>query len=384
MQNSIVCPKCGEKIEITEAFRSQIENEVNQSLSKKHEEELTEVKRQAEVQARKQIEEKYTLEQKDLQEQLKEARDKNEQFREQELQLRKEKRAMEEREKEFALEVEKKLATERKAIEEKVLKHAVDEHRLKDLEKEKVISDLKKALEDAQRKAQQGSQQLQGEILELNLEEVLRDNFRDDSIEEIEKGVSGADLRHIVKSGKGNTCGTILWESKQTKAWTDKWVSKLKADLRSEKANVPVIVTTALPEEAKSGLGLKDGVWVCSFDFVLPLATLIRQRLYEVAYQKAVQLHQGDKADLLYEFVTGHEFRQQVEALVEVYNEMQEQVVKERIVFEKQWRAREGQIKRLVFSTASIYGSMQGVVGSSMPQVKGLEMEELGSGTSSQ
>lgn len=380
MKDTITCPHCGEHIEVSEVLRKQVEAEVGKSLSAKHKKELEQARERAEELVRKTLEEEYRLEHKDLEEQLKEQKERIEQFREEELEMRRQRRKLEEEKKELALAVEKTLDEEREKIEEKALKQAAEEHHLKDKEKEKVIEDLKKALEEAQRKARQGSQQLQGEVLELDLESYLKEQFPQDTIEPVGKGVSGADVRQIVKSGRGTTCGVILWESKRTKTWSDKWMSKLKTDLRAEKAHVPIIVSSALPEEAENGMGLKDGVWVCSFAFVLPLATLVRQRLYDVAYQKAVNLHKGDKADLLYEYVTGHAFRQQVEALVEVFTEMQGQLDKERVAFEKQWKQREGQIRRLALSTANIYGSMQGLVGSSLPQVKGLDIGELESG----
>jgi hypothetical protein len=233
------------------------------------------------------------------------------------------------------------------------------------------------SLEEAKRKAQQGSQQTQGEVLELDLEETLRQEFPNDEIEPVGKGVKGADIRQIVKSPKGFVCGVILWESKRTKAWTDEWLTKLKDDLRAEKANIPVIVSTSLPKELKSLMGLIDGVWVTTYELFIPMATLLRKNLLDIGFQKAVSAHRGDKADLLYEYITGHEFRQQVEALAEVYHEMQEEISKERVAFEKIWKTREGQVKRLSLATANVYGSMQGLVGSSMPQVKGLDLPQL-------
>ena len=230
------------------------------------------------------------------------------------------------------------------------------------------------------RKAQQGSQQTQGEVMELDLEELLADAFSNDEILPVGKGVRGADIKQVVRSPKGYICGVILWEIKRTKAWSDGWVTKLKEDLRAEKANVPVIVSIETPKEAESGMGVKDGVWVVKYPLVLALGSLLRKSLLDVGYEKAVSLNRGKKADILYEYVTGHEFRQQVEALAESYHEMQEQLEKERIAMQRQWKAREMHIRKMIGATAEMYGSMQGLVGSSMPQVKGLEMMELESG----
>ena len=372
MDNSIKCPGCGQTIEITQILREQLEKENQESFQKK----LTEVQKNAEDKIRKELEEKSLLEVKELKTSLEEKEQKLSQMREEELKLRETKRKLEEREKDLELETQRKIDEERKKIEYEVLKRADDQHRLKDLEKEKTIQDLKKSLDEAQRKANQGSQQTQGEVLELDLENTLRIAFPNDQIEPVGKGVKGADVRQIVRSPRGIICGTVLWESKRTKAWTDEWLTKLKDDLRAEKSDIPVIVSTTLPKEAESGFGVKDGVWIVNYNLIIPLAVILRKSLLDVGYQKAISTNQGRKADLLYEFITGTEFRQQVEALVEVFSEMQDQLNKEKVAFEKIWKNREGQIKRLVSSTVNIYGGAQGLVGSSMPQIKGLELLE--------
>ncbi|MBI4129683.1 DUF2130 domain-containing protein [Candidatus Roizmanbacteria bacterium] len=380
MNNNITCPHCGEHIEISEALRKQIEVEVGKSLSEKHRKEIEDIRYKIQEETQQKLQKKYQEEQEVLQEELKENQERIAKFREQELLLRKKARELEEQKEELALEVEKRLSEEKKRIEETILKRTYEEHRLKDLEKEKVITDLKKALEDAQRRAQQGSQQLQGEVFELDIEDMLRREFPFDTIEPVGKGVRGADIRHIVKSQKGSICGVVLWEFKRTKLWQDGWIQKLKDDMRAEGAHVPIIVSTQLPKSIENGLGVVSGVWVCSPSYVLVLALLIRDKLYEVAKERYIQTQKGTKAELLYDYITGHEFRQQVEALAEVFIEMKQQILKEKIAFEKIWKVREAQVSRLISSTTNMYGSMQGLVGSSMPQVKGLEMEELTSG----
>ncbi|KKR72656.1 MAG: hypothetical protein UU14_C0003G0019 [Candidatus Roizmanbacteria bacterium GW2011_GWB1_40_7] len=380
MNNHLVCPHCKKEIEISEAFRHQIQEEVGKELTEKHQKEIEDLRHKMQEEIQKKLHKQFEEEQEELKEELIESKERIAKFREQELDLRKKTRELEEQKEEMALEVEKRLSEEKKRIEETVLKRALEEHRLKDLEKEKVINDLKKALEEAQIKAAQGSQQLQGEVFELDIEDLLRTSFPQDSIEEVGKGIKGADVKHIVKSRMGKPCGVILWEIKRTKNWTDGWIDKLKTDVRNEKANVPVIVTTALPADIENGLGIKDGVWICSFNFILPLAMLLRDRLHDVAKERFIQNNRGSTTDLVYDYVTGHEFKQQVEALVEVFAEMQNQVHKERIAYEKSWKQREAQVRKLFLSTASIYGSMQGLIGSSMPQVRGLELDELESG----
>ncbi|MEK7497513.1 MAG: DUF2130 domain-containing protein [Patescibacteria group bacterium] len=332
MANTLKCPKCGEEIELSQAFTSEIKAKV---------------------------EEKAKLEIDDLKKALQEKDEKVEELRDKELK--------------FRLEMERKIDFERKKVEEEVLKHAVEEHRLKDMEKDKKISDLMNSLEDAKRKAQQGSQQLQGEVLELDLEETLKNTFPNDEIEPVGKGVKGADVRQIVKSPKGFNCGVILWESKRTKDWKNEWLTKLKNDLRAEKANIPVIVTSVLPKGVKS-MEQVEGVWITTYELALPMASLLRKSLLDVAYEKAINLHKGEKADVLYEYITGHEFRQQVEALVEVYKEMNDEISKEKAAFERIWKAREGQVSRILISAAGMVGSIQGKVGQSALQVKGLDL----------
>ena len=379
MSNTIKCPHCGKPVEITKALEHQIEEKVFADINARHQKEIETIVQQTETKLKKQLDEKKILEITDLKKEIEEKDQKVEEFRTQELKLRQEKRRLEEKEKELELQTQRKIDEEKKKIEEQVLKQQQEKYHLKNKEKEKIIQDLKNSLEEAQRKAQVGSQQLQGEVLELDLEETLKATFPDDIIEPVGKGVKGADVRQIVKSPqKKYVCGVILWETKRTKAWTDKWVTKLKSDLRAEKANIPVIVTSALPKEINTGMGLKDGVWVTGFNLILPLAFLLRKNLLEVTREKVTAKYKDKKADILYQYITGHEFRQQVEALVEVYQEMQGQISKERAAFEKIWKARQGQVEKLLTSTAGVVGSIQGKLGQTALQVKGLDLLEDG------
>jgi hypothetical protein len=376
MLTTIVCPGCGKSIEVTQALVDQISRHLASDLEEKYKKELEIERKRAEEQARKELEEKNALELADLKKQLEEKDEKVREMRKEELKLREEKRKVEEKEKELALEVVRRVDEEKKKLEETLLKELQESYRLKDLEKEKVIQDLKKSLEDAQRKAQQGSQQTQGEVAELEFESTLRSTFLTDTIMPVEKGVKGADVRHIVKTAIGNTCGVILWEVKRTKAWSAEWVMKLKDDLRAEKANIPVIVSAVLPDEAKSGFGLLDGVYVVSFSLAIPVAHLLRKKLIDIAREKFISQNREGSAEKLYEYVTSHEFRQQIEAIVEVYQDMQVQILKERASFEKIWKTREAQVQKLLSSTAGVVGALRGLIGQSLPVVKGLELIE--------
>jgi hypothetical protein len=344
MQTTITCPHCKKTIEISEALSHQVEEKILAEQEEKHQQELAEMKKKlASAEAT-------------------------------ELSLRKEKNKLDEERRTFELDKQRQLDIEREKIRQKTAEEIMENQRMKDKEKDKVIDDLKKSLEDAQRKATQGSQQLQGEVQELDLEELLRREFPGDTIDPIGKGVLGADVRHIVRSPRGMDCGHILWESKRTKAWGGDWIDKLKEDMRNDKANIPAIVSEALPEEIKAGIGLKDGVWVAGLKYTLPLAMLLRKALLDSARQKMIAQNQATKAEELYGYVTSHEFAQQVESMIETYNEMQQQITRERTAFEKTWKQREAQVTRLLSGVAGIYGSMQGIAGPALPPIKNLEL----------
>jgi hypothetical protein len=215
--------------------------------------------------------------------------------------------------------------------------------------------------------------------MELDFEKTLQDEFRDDTIEPVAKGVKGGDVRQTVKSTRGTVCGVILWEIKRTKNWTEGWIAKLKTDLRAEKANIPIIVTEAMPKETGQDIYQHEGVWICKPKMAIILASLLRKGLLDAGYQKALGENRGSKADALYNFVTSHEFIQQIEGMVETYQEMIAQIPKERAVYERNWALREKQAQKLFLGTANIIGSMQGQIGqSSMPKIKGLELLESG------
>lgn len=379
MADTIKCPSCGTPIKIADSLAAQVEEDIKKGLEAEYKKKAEELEKKA----LKKAEEENALKFRDLEGELAEKKKLLEDSYGKELALRKKARELEEEKARLDVEIARRLDEERKSILSRVEKDIEEKYRLKQLETEKQLDDTKKALADAQRKAQQGSMQTQGEVLELDFENTLSQEFKNDEVIPVAKGVTGADIKQTVKSPiKGVNCGTILWELKHTKTWSDGWIDKLKNDLRSEKANVAVIVSTALPPEADKGMFLKDGVWICTLNLALPLAYLLRKNLLDVAYQKATVSHRGDKADMVYEYITGHEFQQQVEALVEVYKEIHEQIAKERAQLEKSLKTREAQAERLISGTVNIYGTIQGRVGAqSMPQVKGLEFPELEEGS---
>lgn len=359
MANTIKCPNCGEEIEISEALSQTIKSDLEKELTEK-------------IKARLDIETKERT--KILEEELKLKDQRLTESREAELKVRQEKIKLEDEKRSFEIEKQRQLDEERNKIRQQTLLEASDAHRLKDLEKDKIITDLKKSLEDAQLKASQGSQQLQGEVQELDLEEFLGRAFPLDEINPVGKGVRGADVSQVVKTSLGTVCGVILWESKRTKAWVDDWATKLKDDLRASKANIPVIVSTVLPKTIKTGFGFYEGVWVTEPNYTQPLAEILRKNLIDVAREKHNGKDRGTKADLIYTYLTSDAFVQQIQSIIEVHQNMQSQIQKERTAFEKLWKEREAQAERIMISTAGIYGSIQGVAGQSLPSVKGLDL----------
>lgn len=379
----IQCPKCGAPFEVTEALRESIaektREELRSEMSKDIAKEIEKERIKAASEAKKQTQEEFRIELKDKDEQIKEKDEALKIAREAELKARKREREADDKIKNSDLELEKKLAKEKNLLEADISKRFSEEQSLKEREHQKKIDDLVKQLNDAKLRAEQGSQQMQGEILELDLEESLKHAFPQDVIEPVEKGVKGADVRHKICSTSGKIVGVILWESKRTKNWQDGWIVKLKTDLRAEGANVPVIVSSALPDDAAGGFGQKDGVWICKPVLAIALAITLRNHVLEIAIAHAQSKNRGTLADSLYDYVTSHEFRQHVESMVETYREMKEQISKERIAYERSWKSRESQVDRMLTGTAQIVGSIQGRLGNSaFGPVKGLELLENG------
>jgi hypothetical protein len=380
MNTTVRCKKCGEEIEISEALRHELREEMSSALETEYKDKLLTAQKQAEEKAAKRITEEVEQKMREHEAEAKEVREKNKKLQEEQLEQMRLIRELKEKDEQRELEMEKKINVEREKLRDDLAKRYSDEYRLKELEKDKKISDMEKLVEELKRKAEQGSMQTQGEVLELDLEMMLRESFPTDDIVPVEKGIRGADIRQIVRTAHGNTCGVILWETKRTKAWSDGWVTKLKDDLRAEKANVPIIVSSVLPNEAESGFGMKDGVWVVSFPLIIPFARMVRDKLTEVAREKFLSQSKESRAEQLYGYITSHEFRQQIEAMLEEYKSMKEQIESERRAFERIWSKREIQVERIFRSTARIVGSIQGTVGSSMTQIKGLELLELEDG----
>jgi hypothetical protein len=396
--SNIKCPNCGTQFALNEALtdelsqlleteKTKLENEKKQLRSemekylKKKEEEFTtkandfdKQRVSIEQNAKRKSDEEFTVRLKAMEEERNEKVKQLQAFEKKQLDLLREKAELEQKQKNFDLELEKKMIEKRKDIEEDVQKR---EHELFDMkmkEKETQMESLKKTIEELKRKSEQGSMQTQGEAQELLLEELLKDSFPFDTISEVGKGVEGADCIQTVSTRSGQPCGTIIYESKNAKHWKNEWVDKLKNDKRNKKADVAILVTQAFPKNMNR-FGDVDGVWVCSFSEVIGLATVIRNGILQIHDIQKSDENKGDKMQLLYNYLTGNEFKDQVEAIVEGFVSMRNSITKERITMEKIWKEREKQIEKVLINTSGMFGSVKGIAGSSIGDIPLLDGE---------
>lgn len=285
-------------------------------------------------------------------------------------------RELDDAKREVELTVEKRVQEGLATTREQAKKEAEESLKLKVLEKEQTIASMGKQIEELRRKVEQGSQQLQGEVQELELEALLVAKFPRDTIEPVPKGEHGADaLQHVV-GPSGQPCGTIIWESKRTKNWSDGWLTKLREDQRTAKAEIAVIVSQSLPKGVET-FGLVDNVWVTHPKTVLPVAITLRHTLIEVAAARQASEGQQTKTEMIYQYLTGPRFRHRVEAIVEAFSSMQEDLDKEKKAITKQWAKREEQIDHVMQATVGMYGDLQGIAGKSLKEIEGLEIKAL-------
>jgi len=403
-EQTIKCPHCGKDIPLTEALTHQIQEKVRNELEielrekeqnlegrerellkrikavensqKTVEEEVVKrveaEKEKLTQEAKQKAEEKLSLELKDLQEQIKEKNKEIEVAQKKELELRKRQREIEGREKSLELEMTRKIDEERKKIEEETTRKTIEEQRLKFLEKEKTIEDLKKQIGELKRRAEQGSQQLQGEVQELDLETFLKEHFIFDAIQPVPKGVRGADVLQKVYTKKETPCGIILWETKRTKNWVEGWITKLKEDQREAKADIAAIVSDILPKDI-SNFGFRNGVWITNRSSLLGLAFALRTTLTQVAFTKLAAEGKDEKIELLFRYLTGPEFRQRVEAMIETFIAMKQELDKEKRTTMARWGKQEKQIERVIAITSGMHGDLKGLIGTSMQSIPALE-----------
>ncbi|NND45177.1 MAG: DUF2130 domain-containing protein [Xanthomonadales bacterium] len=292
--------------------------------------------------------------------------------------IRKE-RALDDEKRELELTVEKRVQASVEQVRKQAQLEAEQALKLKVTEKEEQISSMQRQIETLKRKAEQGSEQLRGEVLELELEELLGTRFPHDDIEPVAKGEFGGDVLQKVVSPTGQACGSILWESKRTRNWAPLWLAKLREDQRKAKAELSVLVTLAMPREVDT-FGLVDGIWVTRPQYALALVVALRQSLMEVAMARRAQDGQETKMEQVYQYLTGPRFRHRVEAIVEKFTDMQADLDRERKAMMRLWSKRETQIQGVIESTVGLYGDLQGIAGQALQEIEGLEVPLLESG----
>ncbi|EKE22213.1 MAG: hypothetical protein ACD_7C00020G0021 [uncultured bacterium] len=429
-EQAIVCPKCKTKIPLTETLSAQIEEKVKSQLDEdnrkildeitKEKEDLNKEKKKVESdkqsiedevkkrtdeerskleeereglknkiahevekekgelikKAEQKIQEDVALKLKDLENQNKEQGEKLEKAEQKELELRKKMRDVEVQKKNLDLELQRKMDEEREKITEEVKKEADESHRMKLLEKEKQMEQMRKTIEDLKRKSEQGSMQIQGDVQENELMQMIKNNFPIDIIEDVPTGIRGGDLIQTVNSQFGIKCGKVLWESKNTKNWSNDWLKKAKEDQGIAKADVCILVSRIMPEGVNYFANV-DGVWVCEYTHALPLISALRLALYDVFQVKQSSLGKNEKMEMLYEYLAGSQFKNRIENIVLAFTGMKSDLDSEKRAIQRIWKKREQEIERVVSNTAGMYGDLQGIIGASaLPEVKSLTLPE--------
>lgn len=375
----IQCPKCSNEIELTEQLAGPMLADLRASFNDelaKRDTQAAEALAAAQAQAKELAQAESSLEQAALQDRIKAQDEKLRVALAAQTAALKREQELQDREAEMELTLQKMLAAERPALAEKLSREADEKAGLKLAEQAQVMEGMKRQIEALKQKSEQGSMQTQGEAAEIVLEETLAAAFPIDGFVPVAKGVSGADVRQDV-AGPNGVAGSILWESKRTKNWTAGWLAKLRDDQRASGCEVAVITSHALPEGLDS-FGMVDGIWVCAPRFAVPLATSLRQALIDVAGAKGRAMGQETKMEMVYDYLTGTQFKQRVDAIVERFEDMQDNLRKERVFMEKQWALRAKQIDLVIASTVGMHGDLQGIAGRAMPEIESVEALLLG------
>lgn len=265
------------------------------------------------------------------------------------------------------------------AISRQIQEKLNEDYKLKNLEQDKLIRELRKQIDNLKHKAETGSQELQGEVLELDLEERLRANFYSDKLKPVPKGVSGADILQEVYDHRDRYCGAIIWETKRWKKWRDVWIEKLKHDQRTANADVAVLLTKTLPPNCERFRQVND-VWVTNYACAIDLAIVLRNSLVEMATAKRATAGKHSKMADLHDYLISANFRSRVEAIVETFVSMKDDLDQEKRAYEKIWKKRERQIAKIISNISCIAGDLEGVADSSMLQIKSLELPTLTDG----
>ncbi len=374
---NVKCPECGHEFALGKNLAGPLLAEERKKYEKRLADERAKMERKAKAEAqeiaKKELLEK-TQQAEDMRRRLADMNTKLAEAQKEQVEMLKKKRELEDKERELDLTLQKRLAAEGAKIRAKARAEIETEHTLKLREQEQQNQALRKQIDDLKRRAEQGSQQHQGEVLETALEDLLRQHFPYDEIIEIKKGESGADVLQKVMSPNGKICGSILWETKRTKNWSGSWIPKLKSDQRNCGAELAVLLSTCLPKELERGnFAQIDGVWVTGFETAMSMVGALRMGLIDMNNVMAVRDGQASKAEQVYDYLTGTRFRHRVEAIVEKFSLMREDLEREKKVMVKNWAKREGQIEAVIGATLGMYGDLEAIAGKAMPDIDGLE-----------
>ncbi len=410
---TITCPNCATEIDISESLyvkleqkaKKELQNEVNQHRSKYKEamddlkakeeaiksqqdkfdkelEKATEVKVEATLKVEKsrleqELKAKITSEKEEqmilLQKELAEKSSQVKELNASKAMIEKLKREKDEIESTIKLKTEQMMNEQLRIEKEKISKLADEANALKLKEKDEQMEQLKRSLEDAKRKAEQGSQQIQGEAQELAIETWLSTQFPFDSIDEVKKGAFGADCVQTIHTRELQNCGVLCYESKNAKTWSAEWINKLKQDMLKVHADIGVLVTTVMPN-GMDRMGFVDGVWVCSLEEFKGSASLLRDNLIRAYKTMQKEENKSDKAIMLYQYLTSNEFNMQLSSIVDGYISMKDELEKEKRSLTAIWKRREKTIERMFLNTSEMYGSLQGIAGNSIAHITALEL----------
>jgi len=416
-KNQIKCPNCGEEIDVNDILHHQVENRLKKEYEDKSNKQKEEFSKQTinlekqrqdldaekskqqesidkkvndgikqkESDLKKQIKADVEEEQSDafklLKEDLDEKSSKIKELNKATVEVEKLKRENNEMEESIKAQAEKDFSQKIIEEREKIHKEEADKNELKLREMEKRLEDQTKLTDEMRRKQEQGSMQTQGEVQELAIEEWLAKKFPLDTIQEIKKGERGADCLQIIHTHANQNCGSIYYESKRTKSFQPSWIEKFKADIREKNANIGVLVTEVMPSDMDR-MGLKEGIWICSFDEFKALCEVLRESVIQISGAIATQENKGEKMGMLYDFLTSNEFRLQIEAIVEGFTQMKTDLEKEQRSMASMWKKREKQIDKVLLNTTYMYGSIKGIAGNAVQAVALLELpvDENGEG----
>lgn len=379
----VVCPKCTNRFLIEEGISKQTiekykdeykavlqENskELETRLSKDNDKRMEQLQKDTEDKLRKKFDEELALKN----DALDEKDSKIKEFRDNELKLLKAQKKLEEDKQDFELIKERELREAKKEIEERAALIEAQRFEFKEAEYKKKLEDAQKANDTLTRKLAQGSQQLQGEVYELGLENTLRGAFIYDDIKEVSKGTRGADVIQCVNTKSGQTCGTIIWEAKRAQNWSDKWIKKVKDDCILENADISVIVSTTLPKDCKELFMIKEGVWLCSEKIVRPVAETLREILIQTSSLKLQNEGSSRKADLLYGYLGSSQFAQNIGSVFQNFVDMETDLNKEKRAMNKHWKTRELQLNRIATSMTNMVAQIQSISQNSLPELSNI------------